>query len=264
MISLAKNDPLYKPAVAQYNNQASKKFAEMMRAKFRSDEQRIKTELKDDKVRKNLDKLFENTFLMTLNGYNYQTNEKLQKESSFTFTYITPMQVLKTFINTYLSEGIRALLNDIVVEGFFNNPAYKTEFSNCVFSSLEIADNIKEFEDSFNSGQRNDLSTLDSHLKNGHKDQEFMTKLEMMINSINLEASKIITKETNTLNALFKIIQLMIQDSKKPTSETISNLKVLMMSSRNRDNTDLLEKQHANWEIFFEIMKNYAIITNAK
>ena len=62
--------------------------------------QRIKTELKDDKVRKNLDKLFENTFLMTLNGYNYQTNEKLQKESSFTFTYITPMQVLKTFINT--------------------------------------------------------------------------------------------------------------------------------------------------------------------
>ena len=201
---------------------------------------------------------------MTLNGYNYQTNEKLQKESSFTFTYITPMQVLKTFINTYLSEGIRALLNDIVVEGFFNNPAYKTEFSNCVFSSLEIADNIKEFEDSFNSGQRNDLSTLDSHLKNGHKDQEFMKKLEMMVNSINLEASKIITKETNTLNALFKIIQLMIQDSKKPTSEIISNLKVLMMSSRNRDNTDLLEKQHANWEIFFEIMKNYAIITNAK
>ena len=264
LISLAKNDPLYKPAVAQYNNQASKKFAEMMRAKFRSDEQRIKTELKDDKVRKNLDKLFENTFLMTLNGYNYQTNEKLQKESSFTFTYITPMQVLKTFVNTYLSEGIRALLNDIVVEGFFNNPAYKTEFSNCVFSSLEIADNIKEFEDSFNSGQRNDLSTLDSHLKNGHKDQEFMKKLEMMVNSINLEASKIITKETNTLNALFKIIQLMIQDSKKPTSETISNLKVLMMSSRNRDNTDLLEKQHANWEIFFEIMKNYAIITNAK
>ena len=264
LISLAKNDPLYKPAVAQYNNQASKKFAEMMRAKFRSDEQRIKTELKDDKVRKNLDKLFENTFLMTLNGYNYQTNEKLQKESSFTFTYITPMQVLKTFINTYLSEGIRALLNDIVVEGFFNNPAYKTEFSNCVFSSLEIADNIKEFEDSFNSGQRNDLSTLDSHLKNGHKDQEFMKKLEMMVNSINLEASKIITKETNTLNALFKIIQLMIQDSKKPASEIISNLKVLMMSSRNRDNTDLLEKQHANWEIFFEIMKNYAIITNAK
>ena len=56
----------------------------------------------------------------------------------------------------------------------------------------------------------------------------------------------------------------MIKKKKKPASEIISNLKVLMMSSRNRDNTDLLEKQHANWEIFFEIMKNYAIITNAK
>ena len=52
----------------------------------------------------------------------------------------------------------------------------------------------------------------------------------------------------------------LLTDAKKPTSEIISNLKVLMMSSRNRDNTDMLEQQYPNWEIFFEIMKNYAII----
>lgn len=264
LICLSKNDPLYKPAVVEYNEFASKRFAQMMRARFKSDEQRIKSELKDDKVRKNLDKLFSNTFLMTLNGYNFQTNEKLQKDSPLGFSQITPMQVLKTFINTYLSDGIRSLLNDIVVEGFFNNPVYKTDFSNCVYASVEIAETIKEFEDSFNGGKRNSLSTIDSNLKNGHKSQDFMKKLEAMINSINNEAAKIVSKGTNTLNSLYKIIDLLIQDSKKPTSEIISNLKVLMMSSRNRDNTDLLEQQHANWAIFFDIMKNYAIITNAK
>lgn len=264
LICLSKNDPLYSLKVCEYNSSSVKKFAEIMRSKFKADEQRIKTELKDDKVRQNLDKLFPNTFLITLNGYNHQTNEKLQKESSLAFTYITPLQILKTFINTYLSDGIKALLNDIVVEGFFNNPTFKTEFSNIVYSAIEITDNIKEFEDSFTSGKRNDILTIESHLKNGHKDLEFMKKLEMMINSINNEAHKLITKDVNDLNSLYKIVDSLIQDSKKPASEIISNLKVLMMSSRNRDNTDLLEKQNGNWEIFFEIMKNYAIITNAK
>ena len=47
---------------------------------------------------------------------------------------------------------------------------------------------------------------------------------------------------------------------KKPSSEIISNLKVLMMSSRNRDNTNFLEANYEKWNIFFEIMKNYVII----
>ena len=34
-----------------------------------------------------------------------------------------------------------------------------------------------------------------------------------------------------------------------------------MFSSRNKDNTDTLEKQFPKWELFFEIMKNYAIIS---
>ena len=82
-----------------------------------------------------------------------------------------------------------------------------------------------------------------------------------MISTINAEANKIITKETNNLNALSKQISSILQDAKKPASELISNLKVLMISPRNRDNTDLLERQYPNWNNFFEIMKNYAIIS---
>ena len=35
-----------------------------------------------------------------------------------------------------------------------------------------------------------------------------------------------------------------------------------MMSSRNRDNTNFFEANYANWNIFFEIMKNYVIINS--
>ena len=69
-----------------------------------------------------------------------------------------------------------------------------------------------------------------------------------------------IPRAVNAINKVSKHISGILQDAKKPASENIANLKVLMMSSRNRDNTDLLERQYPSWQIFFEIMKNYAII----
>ena len=56
-------------------------------------------------------------------------------------------------------------------------------------------------------------------------------------------------------------LEYLLADAKKPNCEIISNLKVLMMSSRNRDNSDLLEQQYSRWGTFFDIMKNYAIIS---
>ena len=101
---------------------------------------------------------------------------------------------------------------------------------------------------------------IEGYIRDAHKDPDFFKKLEMNVNNINAQASKLISREINSLNKLSKHLELLIQDAKKPASEIISNLKVLMMSSRNRDNSDLLEKQYPKWEIFFEIMKNYAII----
>ena len=45
---------------------------------------------------------------------------------------------------TYLPEGARALLNDIVIEGFFNNPAYKSSFSSIVFAAINAEKDIQE------------------------------------------------------------------------------------------------------------------------
>lgn len=83
----------------------------------------------------------------------------------------------------------------------------------------------------------------------------------MTVTNINTQANKLISRELNSLNKLSKHVEGLIQDSKKPTSEVISNLKVLMFSSRNKESTDLLERQFPKWELFFEIMKNYAIIS---
>ena len=81
-----------------------------------------------------------------------------------------------------------------------------------------------------------------------------------MVNSINDDAHKVLQEICTSLSSLSRELGELLADAKKPSSEIISNLKVLMMSSRNRDNTNFLEANYANWNIFFEIMKNYVII----
>jgi len=83
-----------------------------------------------------------------------------------------------------------------------------------------------------------------------------------MVVTTNNEAHELLQKTTSTLHALYKYLGELLADFKKPSSEIISNLKVLMISSRNRDNTNNLDIQHPDWKIFFEIMKNYVIINS--
>lgn len=261
-ICYAKGDLNYAPKFATYNDSARKHFSEMLQSKFKSDEQRIKTEMKDERINSELQKLFGTTELLTLNGYNNEMNAKLLANSSVSFAWIMPMRILKTFLAIYLSDSIRALLNDLIVEGFFNNPQYKSDFASDVFAALESSKSIQDFENSFSSGEANSVAMLEGFIHDSHNDPEFFRKLENLVASINDQANKIISREINNIHRLSNHISGLIQDAKKPTSEIISNLKVLMMSSRNRDNTNIMEEQFPKWEIFFEIMKNYAIISN--
>ena len=81
-----------------------------------------------------------------------------------------------------------------------------------------------------------------------------------MVNDINNQAHENLQNIVTNLCDLYKQLGELLADAKKPSSEIISNLKVLMMSSRNRDSTSFLEANYNNWKIFFEIMKNYVII----
>ena len=82
------------------------------------------------------------------------------------------------------------------------------------------------------------------------------------MDTINRTAKDLIQDEVNHVFQVYKIAGEILLESKKANSDTISNLKVLTLSSRNRDNTEILEKQYGLWTIFLEIMKNYVIITN--
>lgn len=260
-IRLVKQDPDFEPQHSNHTSDIRRAFAQHLQEQFAANDTRIKGELNDERIQSELSSLFGDASLMQIQGYNDELNELLLDNGSQALTWMTPLKILKTFVKFYYPESVKALLNDIVIEGFFNNPTSKSNFSSTVFTANEVEEKLEAFEHSFDKGGTNDEAVLRGYIRDSHRDSDFIRKLSSQISSINAEAKSLIQNQVTALHSLYVELGDIIQDSKKPSCELISNLKVLLGSTRNRDNTDLLERQYEKWKMLFDIMKNYAIIT---
>lgn len=259
-VCLCKKDPNLILQIADYSSASLPGFITTLKTQFEVDKERLKTEIQDERVSAEIKTLFGDRDMETLEGYNMEQDAYLRENGVAPFVWLTPMQVLKTFVNIYVGDKIKSLLNDIVVEGYFNNPSYKSDFSAAVFAVLEISEKIKNFEESFGRGGANDTMLMRSYVRDGHTDPDFAKKLNQMVTQINLQAKKIIQEETTYLFNLTKFIGELLDDSKLISPINISNIKMLFASTRNRETVDMLDNKFADWKFFLDIMKNYAII----
>ena len=260
LIQYAKNDENYLPREVSYKGSPKQDFANNISESFMADEKRIKAELQDAQVQRELSSLFSGATLLESGAYNNEENENLRENSSLSFKYIFPIRILKTFVKTYIPDSLRNLLNDLIIEGFFINPNFKKTFSETVYACMGIDELIQKFEDSFGNDQPNSIAVLQSYIKDSHKDKDFLKKMEQMVNKMNEDAKEILQKQCSNLVSLYKQLGELLEDTKRPSGEIIENLKVTMLSTRHREDYSFLEQNYSTWRIFFDIMKNYVII----
>ena len=68
------------------------------------------------------------------------------------------------------------------------------------------------------------------------------------------QAKELIQNEVTQFESLTKQIGEMLDDAKKSTPLNISNIRILLLSTRNRENADFLENKYSDWHIFLEII----------
>ena len=260
LIYLGKKDTNVSFQFATYRSNSLKNFIEFVQKRFASDSERIKGEIKDYTVSFEINELFKEKELEKINFYSSETNEFLRINTPYSFVWITPVQVLKSFVHSFLTENIKTLLNNIVIEGFFNNQNYKADFSSTIYAMNEIDNNIDEFEKSFERGGKNDEAELRGLVQDSRMDGDFLKKVGSMVDNINNQAHKLIQDNSKIIYDLYNQIGELILDSKKSKSDMVSNIKVLLTSARNLDGAGALEQQYDSWKLFLKIMKNYAII----
>ena len=260
LIRLAKHEPDFEPKTASYKIGARQRFADYLREKFISDETRIKTEIKDSTITSDLEKLFGGTELEEFTAYNTQKSANIRLNCTKSYEWITPLQIEKTFAGCYFTEQVKSLLEDILIEGFFENSSTKKSFSEAVYGCEECVRSLDEFDASFQRSGKNDQAVIESFIRDGQRDEDFIKKLEATVDNINEQAYEAVQNFASQFFNLYKQIGELFIDSKKVKPDLCSNIKVLLGSSRNRENSNLLETQIEKWAIFLEIMKNYAIV----
>lgn len=260
LIRLAKGNPTMEADKTVYKGGERKRYAEYLENRFIVDEGRLKNEIQDETISNEVKMLFGDTHLLTLKGYNNEINDQLKQSTPCSFFWVLPMQVLKTFLKMFFQEHVKPLLNDIAIEGFFNSSEYKTDFSAEVYAASDSLSHIEQFEMLFDEHGTFDEQLVTSLIRDSHKDNTFLLKLKDLTVQIDKKAREILQTEASNLYRLSTKIAEILAESKKPTSDTITNLKVLMISSRNRDNSEFLEKSFPSWKIFLEIMKEYVIL----
>jgi hypothetical protein len=264
LVRMAKGAPDFTPEKSVYEGDERQRYAGYLENRFVIDEGRLKNELQDETISSEVNALFGETKMEVLRGYNNELNNRLKQDSPCSFYWVLPMQVLKTFLVRMYQDRVKPLLNDIVIEGFFNTPEYKTEFAAEVYAVNDSLSHIEQFEMLFQQGGEFDEAVIASLLRDGHKDTAFLNRLKDLMDKIDKRTKSLLQTEVNNIYQLSQKVGEILVESKKPMSDVITNLKVLMMSSRNRDNSEFMEKTFASWAIFFDVMKEYVVLKQEK
>lgn len=262
ILCLVKNDPNYKPAVNKYEHEYLQNYINRWKQMFATDTQRIVSELKDERLSEGMREIFNGKDLLNVKGYNNETNASLQKTCAQMFMWTTPLQILKSFVHYYMSPDIMELLNNIVVEGLFSNTNVQQTFGANVFHCTGIMERIEQFEKGFDSNEENDLSSIFRMAANSKSSASTAEQLTKKMNTINSHAKKMLQEDMTKILRLCNNIHDMFADTKKSSPDLITNVKMMLYSTRNRTRSRLLENQFVYWQKFTDFMKNYVVFTD--
>ena len=178
--------------------------------------------------------------------------------------WITALKLVKTFVTNFLPPTIMALRNDIVIEGFFATPEVKSDFSSLIYSCGELAGEIEAFENSFERNAPNDTALLIGSIRDSRRNTDFLARLAVSVDAINTQAHRLVVDSVQKISRLSTQVNELIIEGKKSQSVVITNIKVLLNSSRNRETAELLDTQFPSWKLFLDVMKNYVTISSAE
>ena len=178
------------------------------------------------------------------------------------FVYTTPVQILKTFAEYYITDPIITLLNDIVVEGFFVDPQEQNNFATAVYTVTELKNSLTAFEESFKHGSENDFSSISRLAANSKGSEDLTKQLISKIATINASAKTMLQNTMKDIKKLEEYLADMFADTKRGTPKVITNVKLILFSIRNRENAAALELQLPKWEDFIDLMKNYVLFAD--
>lgn len=260
IVRVAKDDPTYLPEHPAAPSNFLEHYKTRMTEVFDSDSRKLLKDLNSVETMKQLRQLFGNGELSGIRGYNDATNAMIQELTTFSLDWIEPLRIIRTFTDQFFIPRFAPVIRNIVLEGYFNNRNLQSTMSATYYYCELLPSKFDDFERLFDEGGTCNLKILTGYVTELEKGMDFETPLRKMIENMNAMAKALIQQSVSEYFELYNFSLLIIEDSKKPMPDTITNVRTVVGSAKNADSFRSLERDIGVFRNFLEIMKKYAIV----
>ena len=259
ILKLVKDDPNFEEKITVSESKPLQDYIDRINENFQADSKRLLKITKDTNIAGLIEKCFGNVPLKPLDGYNDTINDGLQNLSTVFFDWIKPMQLLKAFTEMYFETHYKTFLQSLLIEGFFANKQIEAQYAAIYRSCEMLLNKIKNFEDLFKPKGQCNLVEIQGYIAEIEKGKDMKKQLQKIVEIANMQAKTVVQMGSKAYSDLYTFTEHLLEDTKAPTPDLITNIKALSASSKNKESFARLEQDRHIFAVFLEIMKNYAV-----
>lgn len=259
ILKLINDDPNFEEKITVSESKPLQEYVDRMTENFQADSKRLLKITKETNITGLIEKCFGSGQLKPLDGYNDAINDAIQNLSTISFDWVKPMQLLKSFTEMYFETHYKTFLRSLLIEGFFANKQIEGQYAAIYRSCEMLLGKIKNFEQLFKPKGQCNLIEIQGYITEIEKGKDMKKQLQKIVEIANMQAKAVVQTGSKAYADLYAFTEHLLEDIKAPTPELITNLKALVVSSKNKESFTRLEQDRHIFAMFLEIMKNYAV-----
>ncbi len=225
---------------------------------FERDRDRAAGEVQENNLIKEVHTLFQDRPLKSVPGYDNEHNLELTAAGVQRFSYIKPMNILKS-LNIYIMDAeIFPAIERVLTDAIYVEKDWATLLGNTFYLCKSLSQRFLDFEESLTGDGRATIEQLEKLI---HRPQggPNTAPANRIVEFINKSSAKFLIDEAKNLFLLSDYMKEILQDFKKPTPERISNIRVLG-GKNNRQILQDIADGHEHIILFLKILKNFVVL----
>jgi hypothetical protein len=200
-------------------------------AQFTVDKDSYLKDKTESDLKESVKALFNDIPIFELEGYTSEYSAELRKHQLPGLLYITPMRILKTFLESFYYAYIDENFHEIFKELEFSSEDFKTDILKLHTNLTFVGETIKKFDEDISSPDYWDLGPFFKKSNEGNLTEPDRKEAARLVNQINKRADQIIQSVYQNFSALQKLNDKILLDLHTQESSILSNS---LFMSRNK------------------------------
>lgn len=259
LIRAIKSDPAYDPPLVRETNDYVERYRRRMVTQYEKDRERLQRERHETAISTDIGALFGNAEVAPVDGYDEEEDAYLRRESPNGFTFIKPLQILKTFVHNNFEKEIKEPIKRLLVEGYFDNKGFQNNLANIIYQCERSAGRIDEFEASLRSNGRISIVAMKRYVEEMRRGKDVSQFLNRLVDAINQRAREICEDETRLLQMLGEATADLLADYRRPSPDLVTNIRTLG-GARNKEILGQIAEGKRQLDTLLRIMRNFTYI----